>query len=37
MKGLLRKDLYMIWAYGRMLLVISAIFLAMSRQLPVPE
>ena len=27
MKGLLRKDLYMTWAYGRMLLFISAVFL----------
>ena len=27
MKGLLKKDLYMIWAYGRMLLVMSMLFL----------
>ena len=26
MKGLLRKDLYMTWAYGRMLLLISVVF-----------
>ncbi len=30
MKGLIRKDLYMIWTYGRALLVMSAIFLAVS-------
>ena len=30
MKGLLRKDLYMIWKYGRTLLVMSALFLGMS-------
>lgn len=30
MKGLIRKDLYMIWRYGRMLLLISAVFLGMS-------
>ena len=30
MKGLLRKDLYMAVRYGRMLLVISAVFLAVS-------
>ena len=29
MRGLIRKDLYMIWRYGRMLL-ISAVFLGMS-------
>ena len=28
MKGLMQKDLYMIWKYGRSLLVISAVFLA---------
>ena len=28
MKGLIRKDLYMIWNYGRMLLLMSAVFLA---------
>ena len=28
MKGLLRKDLYMVWNYGRMLLFMSAVFLA---------
>ena len=27
MRGLLKKDLYMIWNYGRMLLVMSVIFL----------
>ena len=27
MKGLIRKDLYMIWTYGKMLLVMSAVFL----------
>ena len=26
MKGLLQKDLYMIWRYGRMLLAVSALF-----------
>ena len=30
MKGLIRKDLYMIWNYGRMLLLMSAVFLAFS-------
>ena len=30
MKGLLKKDLYMILKYGRMLLVMSALFLGMS-------
>ena len=30
MRGLIRKDLYMIWRYGRMLLLISAVFLGMS-------
>lgn len=30
MKGLLRKDLYMIWKYGRTLIVISALFLVLS-------
>lgn len=30
MKGLIRKDLYMIWNYGRMLLLMSAVFLAVS-------
>ena len=30
MKGLIRKDLYMIWNYGRALLAMSAIFLAVS-------
>ncbi len=30
MKGLMRKDLYMIWKYGRMLLLMSALFLTMS-------
>lgn len=29
MKGLLQKDLYMIWRYGRVLLLISAFFLVM--------
>ncbi len=29
MKGLLRKDLYMIWRYGRLLLLISALFLVL--------
>ena len=28
MKGLLRKDFYMIWKYGRMLLLMSVVFLA---------
>ncbi len=37
MKGLLRKDLYMTWAYGRMLLVISGIFLAVSVVAPSEE
>lgn len=37
MKGLLRKDLYMIWAYGRTLLVISAIFLFTSVFMPSEE
>ena len=37
MKGLLKKDLYMIWAYGRMLLLISALFLAMSVFAPAEE
>ena len=37
MKGLLKKDLYMIWAYGRMLLMISAVFLAMSAFVPTEE
>ena len=27
MKGLIRKDLYMIWRYGRMLLLMSAVFI----------
>lgn len=27
MKGLIRKDLYMIWTYGKMLLVMSGLFL----------
>ncbi len=30
MKGLIRKDLYMIWNYGRSLLFVSAAFLAFS-------
>lgn len=30
MKGLIRKDIYMIWNYGRMLLLMSVIFLAVS-------
>ena len=30
MKGLIQKDLYMIWRYGRSLLVMSGIFLAVS-------
>ena len=30
MKGLMQKDLYMIWKYGRSLLVMSAVFLAVS-------
>ncbi len=30
MKGLLQKDLYMIWRYGRTLLLISLVFLAVS-------
>ena len=30
MKGLIRKDIYMIWNYGRMLLLMSAVFLAFS-------
>ena len=30
MKGLIRKDLYMIWRYGRMILLMSAVFLAVS-------
>ncbi len=30
MKGLIQKDLYMIWKYGRSLLVMSGIFLAVS-------
>ena len=30
MKGLIRKDFYMIWEYGRMLLLMSAVFLGMS-------
>ena len=30
MKGLMQKDLYMIWKYGRSLLVVSAVFLAVS-------
>ena len=37
MKGLLRKDLYMAWAYGRMLLLISALFLGMSAVMPSEE
>ena len=37
MKGLLRKDLYMIWSYGRTLLVISAIFLFSSVFMPSEE
>ena len=37
MKGLLRKDLYMIWAYGRMLLLISAVFLFSSAVMPSEE
>lgn len=37
MKGLLKKDLYMVWAYGRMLLLISAVFLAMSCFVPAEE
>ena len=27
MKGLLRKDLYMIWNYGKMLLLMCVVFL----------
>ncbi len=30
MKGLIRKDFYMIWEYGRMLLLMSAVFLGVS-------
>ena len=37
MKGLLRKDLYMTWAYGRMLLLISAVFLGVSAFAPSEE
>ena len=37
MKGLLRKDLYMTWAYGRMLLLISALFLFSSVFMPAEE
>ncbi len=37
MKGLLRKDLYMTWAYGRTLLVISALFLFSSVFMPSEE
>ena len=37
MKGLLRKDIYMTWAYGRMLLLISAVFLSMSALMPSDE
>lgn len=37
MKGLLRKDLYMTWAYGRLLLLISAVFLAASLVMPSEE
>ena len=37
MKGLLRKDLYMTWAYGRTLLLISALFLAVSALMPSEE
>ncbi|MBR4549752.1 MAG: ABC-2 transporter permease [Oscillospiraceae bacterium] len=37
MKGLLRKDLYMTWAYGRTLLLISAVFLATSAFMPSEE
>ena len=37
MKGLLRKDLYMTWAYGRMLLLISAVFLFSSAVMPSEE
>ena len=37
MKGLLRKDLYMTWAYGRMLLLIGAVFLFTSAVMPSEE
>ena len=37
MKGLLRKDLYMTWAYGRLLLLISAVFLFSSVFMPTEE
>ena len=30
MKGLIQKDLYMLWRYGRSLLLMSAVFLGMS-------